>query len=99
MTQNSARNDYFRMFRSYPDVVHVDELREMLGGIGRTTAYALLKSGRIESVKMGRVYFQDQCHSIFMRIRKINGHNGLYSKEKQKKSGKSHPTMVTYSNT
>lgn len=56
MTQNSARNDYFRMFRSYPDVVHVDELREMLGGIGRTTAYALLKSGRIESVKMGRVY-------------------------------------------
>ena len=56
MTQNSARNDYFRMFRSYPDVVHVDELREMLGGIGRTTVYALLKSGRIESVKMGRVY-------------------------------------------
>lgn len=53
MTQNSARNDYFRMFRSYPDVVHVDELREMLGGIGRTTAYALLKSGRIESVKIG----------------------------------------------
>ena len=38
MTQVSAKNDYFRMFRSYPDVVHVDELREMLGGIGRTTA-------------------------------------------------------------
>ena len=39
MTQVSARNDYFRMFRSYPDVVHVDELREMLGGIGRTTDF------------------------------------------------------------
>ena len=47
MTQNSARNDYFRMFRSYPDVVHVDELREMLGGIGRATAYALFKMGRV----------------------------------------------------
>jgi excisionase family DNA binding protein len=64
MTQNSARNDYFRMFRSYPDVVHVDELREMLGGIGRTTAYALLKSGRIEAVKMGRVYLIPKINVI-----------------------------------
>lgn len=64
MTQNSARNDYFRMFRSYPDVVHVDELREMLGGIGRTTVYALLKSGRIESVKMGRVYLIPKINVI-----------------------------------
>ena len=64
MTQISARNDYFRMFRSYPDVVHVDELREMLGGIGRATAYALLKSGRIESVKMGRVYLIPKINII-----------------------------------
>lgn len=64
MTQVSARNDYFRMFRSYPDVVHVDELREMLGGIGRTTAYALLKSDRIESVKMGRVYLIPKINVI-----------------------------------
>lgn len=64
MTQNSARNDYFRMFRSYPDVVHVDELCEMLGGIGRTTAYALLKSGRIESVKMRRVYLIPKINVI-----------------------------------
>lgn len=64
MTQGSAKNDYFRMFRSYPDVVHVDELREMLGGIGKTTAYALLKSGRIESVKMGRVYLIPKINVI-----------------------------------
>ncbi|MBM6828994.1 helix-turn-helix domain-containing protein [Anaerotignum lactatifermentans] len=72
MTQGSAKNDYFRMFHSYPDVVHVDELREMLGGIGRTTAYALLKSGRIESVKIGRVYL----------IPKINVIRFLYESEK-----------------
>lgn len=64
MTKVSAKNDYFRMFRSYPDVVHVDELREMLGSIGRTTAYALLKSGRIESVKMGRVYLIPKINVI-----------------------------------
>ena len=64
MTHNSTRNDYFRMFRSYPDVVHVDELREMLGGMGRTTAYSLLKSGRIESVKMGRVYLIPKINVI-----------------------------------
>lgn len=55
-----------------PDVVHVDELREMLGGIGRTTAYALLKSGRIESIKMGRVYL----------IPKINVIRFLFKSEK-----------------
>lgn len=50
----------------------VDELREMLGGIGRTTAYSLLKSGRIESVKIGRVYL----------IPKINVIRFLYESEK-----------------
>lgn len=60
------------MFHSYSDVVHVDELREMLGGIGRTTAYSLLKSGRIESVKIGRVYL----------IPKINVIRFLYESEK-----------------
>lgn len=44
------------MFRDYPDVVDVPAMREMLGGIGRRAAYALLKSGEIESVKIGRVY-------------------------------------------
>lgn len=44
------------MFRKYPDVVDVEEMREMLGGIGRRTAYQLLKDKKIESVKIGRTY-------------------------------------------
>ena len=44
------------MFHDYPDVVDVLAMREMLGGIGRRAAYALLKSGEIESVKIGRIY-------------------------------------------
>ena len=44
------------MFREYPDVVDVDGMRTMLGGIGRRTAYKLLKDREIESVKIGRTY-------------------------------------------
>ena len=52
------------MFRSYPDVVHVEDMRKMLGGIGRTTAYALLKSGKIQSVKIGRMYLIPKVNII-----------------------------------
>ena len=45
-----------KLFEGYPDVVTVDELRKMLGGISRKTAYCLLRSGEIKSVRMGRVY-------------------------------------------
>ncbi len=64
MTQISSKNDYFKMFRSYPDVVHVEDMRKMLGGIGRTTAYALLKSGKIQSVKIGRMYLIPKVNII-----------------------------------
>ena len=45
-----------KMFEVYPDVVTVDELRRMLGGISRKMAYRLLANGEIKSVRMGRVY-------------------------------------------
>lgn len=64
MTQISSKNDYFKMFRSYPDVVHVEDMRKMLGGIGRTTAYALLKSGKMQSVKIGRMYLIPKVNVI-----------------------------------
>ena len=34
------------MFANYPDVVCVDQLCTMLGGIGKKTAYDLLRSGK-----------------------------------------------------
>ena len=44
------------IFDSYPDVVTFEQLREMLGNIGKTLAYNLLRSNEIESFKLGRNY-------------------------------------------
>jgi len=44
------------MFTAYPDVVNVDQMRTMLGGIGVTLAYRLLKEKMIHSIKIGREY-------------------------------------------
>ena len=44
------------MFRDYPDVVEVEDLRKMLGGISRKLAYRLLSEGSIKSVRIGRTY-------------------------------------------
>ena len=44
------------MFENYPDVVEVEDLRKMLGGISRKLAYRLLADDEIRSVKVGRSY-------------------------------------------
>ena len=43
------------MFQNYPDVVCVAQLQKMLG-IGRNTAYNLLKDNKIKSIRIGRVH-------------------------------------------
>ena len=45
------------MFENYPDVVEVEDLRKMLGGISRKLAYRLLADDEIRSVKVGRPHF------------------------------------------
>lgn len=44
-----------RMFNSYPDVLSAKQLCEILD-IGKNTAYRLLQSGEIKSIKIGKVY-------------------------------------------
>ena len=44
------------MFENYPDVVEVDDLRKMLGGISRKLAYRLLADQEIRSGRVGRAY-------------------------------------------
>ena len=44
------------MFENYPDVVEVDDLRKMLGGISKKLAYILLSDQEIRSVRVGRTY-------------------------------------------
>lgn len=53
---------YKLLFTEYPDVVNVEQMCEMLGGICDKTAYRLLKSGEIKSFIVGRHY----------RIQKLN---------------------------
>jgi len=45
-----------KIFENYPDVVNVEELCLMLGGISKKLAYRLLSNGEIRSVKIGREY-------------------------------------------
>ena len=47
---------YRLMFRNYPDVVNIEQLCEMLGGISTKTGYRLLKSGAIKSFVVARRY-------------------------------------------
>lgn len=44
------------MFGNYPDVVDVNDLCKMLGGISRKLAYRLLTDQEIRSVRIGRSY-------------------------------------------
>lgn len=51
-----AQDAYKMMFRDYPDVVTVEQMCEMLGGISTKTGYRLLKDGSIKSLVVGRRY-------------------------------------------
>ena len=51
-----AQDAYKVMFRDYPDVVNVEQMCEMLGGISIKTGYRLLKDGTIKSFFVGRRY-------------------------------------------
>ena len=57
-------NDYNTLFKDYPDVVTVREMKEMLR-IGNNQAYNLITSGKIPSYKIGTKgrtrYIPKQC--------------------------------------
>ena len=44
------------MFANYPDVVCVDQLCTMLGGIGKKNAYDLLRSGVSRCIKIRKAF-------------------------------------------
>lgn len=51
----NIKEDYGLMFTSYPDLVDINQLKEMLG-IGINLAYRLVRNKTIPSVKVGREY-------------------------------------------
>jgi len=52
------------MFETYPDVVSVKQMREMLGGICRANAYKLLAEHTIKSKKVGRRFLIPKVNII-----------------------------------
>ena len=48
--------NYNSIFSNYPDVVNFTQMKEMLGNIGSTLAYKLLRENLIKSIKIGRAY-------------------------------------------
>ena len=59
-----AQDAYKMMFRDYPDVVTVEQMCEMLGGISTKTGYRLLKSGAIKSLTIGNRYRIPKIHIL-----------------------------------
>lgn len=51
----TIKENYDLMFTSYPDLVNIVQLKEMLG-IGITLAYRLVKNKTIPALKIGREY-------------------------------------------
>ena len=51
----SIKENYQMMFTSYPDLVDVVQLKEMLN-IGITLAYRLVREKTIKALKVGRQY-------------------------------------------
>ena len=56
-------NNYNDIFKDYPDVVTIKDLQNMLH-IGRNTAYELLKSNIIKTVKVGKHYIIPKVNVI-----------------------------------
>ena len=50
------RNEYMKMLKSYPELLRIEQLCEILGGISQKTGYKLLKEEKISSLKVGREY-------------------------------------------
>jgi len=49
-------NPYCLLFKEYPDVVNIEQMCEMLGGISIKTGYRILRENKINHFKIGRAY-------------------------------------------
>ena len=57
MGNNENKEYYSELFKDYPDVVRVYQLKEMLPKTGKNKIYKLLKDKKIHSKRIGRNYY------------------------------------------
>lgn len=60
----TIKENYDLMFTSYPDLVNIIQLKDMLG-IGINLAYKLVRNKTIQSIKVGREYKIPKRNIIF----------------------------------
>lgn len=58
-----GKEAYRLLFPTYPDVLDISQLCEILS-IGAKTAYKLLRNGEIAHLRVGRAYRIPKCHLI-----------------------------------
>ena len=51
------------MLRDYPDVLNIEQMCEILG-ISTKTGYALLKNGKVQHLRIGRIYRIPKAHLL-----------------------------------
>lgn len=56
MSEKQKRTEYHKMLKSYPDVLSIEHMCEILGGISTKTGYKMLKTKDVNSIKVGRSY-------------------------------------------
>ena len=64
MRKSEIKDLYSVMFPEYPDVVNVEQLSEMLGGVSTKSVYRLLKKGEIQSKYVGKRYLIPKLYVI-----------------------------------
>lgn len=57
MKDNSDINNFTDIFKNYPDIIKVEQLKQMLPKIGKNKIYKLLQQKKIYSKKIGRDYY------------------------------------------
>lgn len=57
MGNNENKEYYSELFKDYPDVVRVYQLKKMLPKTGKNKIYKLLKDKKIHSKRIGRDYY------------------------------------------
>ncbi len=62
----NKKNDkiFENIFTTYPDIVNVEQMCEMLGGICTKTGCKLLKENKIEHFKISRKYYIPKIHIL-----------------------------------
>lgn len=64
----TMKDAYSVMLREYPDVMNIEQMSQALG-VSTKTGYALLKSGKVACLRVGRAYRIPKVHLLtYMKV-------------------------------